>query len=183
MSEGVISEEALQEALLRQHQFPFFTLGQIISILHKVPIGIIDEVNVRRIVMPQLPAELLLRLKDLARGDKFAKGLDLESYITSVSVSPVFHESKNVDAREYEDRDGQWRNKGVKRYVLTRIRARVEMSVASNDVLRAMVEAHHDTSLGKLTIDNNEDQLRSGLYYPLRGFYLRTQRQDSESTG
>lgn len=176
VAEGVINEEQLQEALFRQHRFPFFTLGQIISILHSVPISIIDEVNLRRIVMPLLPAELLRCLVRLNEQDRFAKSLDLKHFITRLRATPLHHQTLNIDAREYADKSGRWQNVAARRYVVTQVRARVDLTIEMGDLVRASVNAEHDTRGGLLTITDDDDRLRNEFYYPLRGYHLKYAR-------
>ena len=178
-AEGVITEEQLHEALYRQHRFPFFTLGQIISILHKVPIAIIDEVNMRRIVMPLAPTELFKRLRHLCEQDRFAKGLDIRGFVTRLAVTPLHFEILNIDAREYADKLGKWQNAAMRRYVVTKVRALVELGTAPGDHLRAMVNVEHDTRGGSVVITDDDDRLKNEFYYPLRGVYLKNLRQNA----
>lgn len=172
VSEGLVSVEQLRSALDMQKRFPQFTLGQIVSILYKVPMEAIDEVNVRKLVMPLFEPALLERLARLERRDKFGKGLFAAGFVQSVLADPVRYETKTVESHLYDRSSGDNVQKIYSRYVVTELFVAATLRTATGEV-RGMVQAEHSSQTRQLVIADNDDRLASTLYYDLKASFLK----------
>ncbi|EGJ48429.1 hypothetical protein [Desulfocurvibacter africanus] len=173
VSEGLISVEQLRSALDMQARYPQFTLGQIVSILHKVPMEAIDEVKVRRMVMPQFEPVLRLRLELLERRDRYQRGLIASGFVTATTSNPVRYETKTVESHLYDRSGGDEVQKVYSRYVTTELLVAVALRTRGGEI-RGMVQAEHNSQTRQLVISDSDDRLSSTLYYDLKALYLRT---------
>lgn len=173
VSEGLISVEQLRSALDMQVRYPQFTLGQIVSILHKVPMEAIDEVNVRRMVMPHFEPVLRLRLELLERRDRYQRGLIASGFVTATAANPVRYETKTVESHLYDRSGGDEVQKVYSRYVTTELLVAVVLRTRGGEI-RGMVQAEHSSQTRQVVISDSDDRLSSTLYYDLKALYLRT---------
>jgi len=173
VAEGIISPEQLRDALQQQERHPSFLLGEIISILHRVPIEIIDDVNIRSVVLPLFPEVLRQRLKAVAQRDKFAKGLDIETFVADIQTRRLSFEAMHVETRTYAATAtrGRFEKTAVKRYVLTQVRANVTLIIGQGDQVNGVLNAKHDSDSQALTIIEDDDLLKTALYYDLRNIF------------
>lgn len=173
VAEGVITAEQLKAALERQERHPSFLLGEILSILYRIPIERIDDVTVRRVVLPFFPLVLLSRLQAAVSRDKFAKGLRLETLIADVTLQRHKFEIMHVESRDYQVVEGEDRfeKTKVKRYVLTEATGDAVLTLTNGDSISGVLHVKHDSDTRELRIVEDEDQLKTALYYELRSIY------------
>ncbi len=170
VAEGVISVAQLKAALDRQDQFPYFTIGKIISILYNIPMEIIDDINVRAVVLPLFQPELLRRLARIVRNDRFAKDMDVTRCITDIQVRAVSYEVKNVESHIYAHVEANKESRQFRRYVQTE--ALVETVIfAFGGKAHGLLNAQHDTESKNLVITNDDDFIKTAIYYELRRRY------------
>lgn len=172
VAEGLIGVDQLRSALDMQARFPQFTLGQIISILHKVPMEAIDEVHVRKLVMPLFAPALRQRLEKLEQRDRFQRGLNAAGFVQAMAAEPVRYESKTVESHLYDRTPGTEVQKLYTRYVVTELLVSVVLRTPAGEV-RGMVQAEHSSRTRQLVISDNDDRLASTLYYDLKAQFLR----------
>jgi hypothetical protein len=173
VAEDVITAEQLKAALERQERHPSFLLGEIISILYRIPIELVDDVTVRRVVMPYFPLVLLTRLQAIVQRDKFAKGLRIDTLIADVSMRRHKYEIMHVESRDYNEVAGEDRfeKRQVKRYVLTEVNGDAILTLTNGDIVAGLLHLKHDSDSRELSIVEDEDQLKTALYYELRAIY------------
>ncbi len=173
VSEGLISVEQLRSALDMQARYPQFTLGQLVSILHKVPMEAIDEVNVRRMAMPLFEPALRLRLEQLERRDKYQRGMIASGFVTVMEAEPVRYETKTVESHLYERNGEDGLQKVFSRYVVTDLLIAVILRARVGEI-RGIVQAEHSSRTRQVVIADSDDRLSSTLYYDLKALYLRS---------
>jgi len=172
VSEGLINAEQLRSALDMQARFPQFTLGQILSIQHKVPMEAIDEVTVRRLVMPLFEPALRARLERLERRDRFPRGLQAAEFVQAVNAQPLRYEIKTVESHLYDLNSKPDMHKVFSRYVVTELLVAVGLRTPAGEV-KGIVSAEHNSQTRQLVISDDDDRLSSTLYYDLKAQFLR----------
>lgn len=172
---GVIDESQLEASLREQKRYPQFTIGQLISFMHDVPMEIIDEVNIRYIVLPYFPDVFVRRLQHVADSDRFAGNLKLEKWITGFTAEPVHYASVTVDTRNYGRTNGKLIREKNDRYVLSEVRIEVNIITAGADSISGEVNITHDTRTKKVVLVEQDHELKGSLYYGLRASFAKTE--------
>ncbi len=182
VGEGVITAEQLQTALQHQKRFPFFTLGQIVSILFRVPVGQIDEINVHKVVLPQLPPVLLARLVKIAAEDRFTKDFDIKSFIEHMEVHVQRFEVINVVARDYEKQDkGGYLRTEYKSSIQTRMKIRLHIDTKANEPVQGLISVLHDSRERGPMVEETDEDLKGSVYFDLRKIFVEMTRRQGEN--
>lgn len=170
---GVINMVQLREALAARPRFPELSLGQIITVLHGISGDVVDDVHLRAVVMPLFPDELLGRLRNLARRDRFLRGMDFAEYLTGVRALIRTHEVKVVESRKYEyTPDQRHRPSTLRRYLSTDVEVRAVVHCHAGTA-KALLHLRHHSETHALQVLENDDRLRSTLYYDLKALHFR----------
>ncbi len=167
----VISEEQLDQALRLHEQEPARSLGELVVEAFGVPAEKVDELNVRAVLLPRFRKLLLTRLLAVSKGDKFAKGLDVTSFITGITTLP----------ESFVVQDGKWRryafNSGVcerlkeERGFITVIDVLVTLKTATGSSIEGRFGVRHDSRVDRLEILDDDTHVRESIYYGLRSAY------------
>ncbi len=176
VGEGLITAEQLQTALQHQKRFPFFTIGQIVSILFRVPVGSIDEVNVHKVVLPQLPPVFLTRLVKIAKQDRFTKDFDIRAFIESVEAQVQSFEVVNVVGRSYEKDGDDYHRTEYKSSIQTRMKILLLITTRAEEVVRARTSVLHDSRERGLVMEESDEDLKGGVYFDLRKVFVESVR-------
>lgn len=181
VGEGLITVEQLQAALQHQKRFPFFTIGQIVSILFRVPVGKIDEVNVHKVVLPQLPPVYLARLVKIAQQDRFTKDFDIRAFIRGIETQVQGFEVTNVVARTYQKEEDAYRRTEYRSSIRTRMKIRLLITTRTNEVVSTMSSVLHDSQERHLVVEESDEDLKGSVYFELRKVYMEAARGGSGS--
>lgn len=170
---GCITDEQLQATVERQQRFPYFTFGQLVSLMHKVPMAKVDAICVRVGVLPQVAPIVMDRLVDFAGKDRFAKNLDPRKFITEMQLTLLNYEVMHIDSRQYASTGEEIHDQNLKRFVLTQGPVQVRMLTANGPV-EGRVQIKHDSSTQILELAEDQDQIKTALYYGLRMKFNKT---------
>jgi len=170
---GCITDQQLQATVERQKRSPYFTFGQLVSLMHKVPMSQVDAVCVRFIVLPLVAPVIMERLVHFAGKDRFAKNLDPRRFINEMQVSLLHYEVMHIDARSYSSSGEEIQKRDLKRYVLTQGPAHVRLCTHHGPV-EGRVMIRHDSAGKELELAEDQDQIKTALYYGLRMKFNKT---------
>ncbi len=173
LSASCITQEQLQASLERQHRFPYFTLGQLVSLMHKVPMAKVDAVCVQAMVLPLVGPAVMKRMVAFAGKDRFAKNLDPMSFVTQVQMQMLKYEVMHIDARNYSSSGEEIQKDTLRRYVLIQGAVQVELQTPHGSV-QGRVRVQHDSESHVLELAEDQDQLKTALYYGLRMKFNKT---------
>lgn len=170
---GVITEEQLAVAQEHHKRFSYFTLPQVVAILHKVPVSVIHEVNLHSVVLPGFKQGLLDRLNTLCRKDRFAHGLDVDAFVTSITHEVLRYEAQTIEAYTYVASenaagDGSISRKDSRRYMVCLVDVRAVLTTVGGDLIRGLVHIAYDSRHPVVEVLDSDDVLKAGLYYALR---------------
>ncbi len=184
VAEGLITAEQLSAALDRQHRAFGFPLGQIVSIMFRVPIERVDEINARLVILPLLPAVIRDRLEGIALRDKFSKNLVVSEYIREYQGEIRDFEVKFIEARAYGCQPGEdsCRRIGFKRFLQTLVKFEARLLTVDDDMANHAITFSHDSDTGKVVILENDDELKTTLYFTLRNLYNARRGRKGERT-
>ncbi len=177
VGEGLINAEQLQTALQHQKRFPFFTIGQIVSILFRVPVGSIDEVNVHKVVLPQLPPVFMTRMVKIAKEDRFTKDFDIKNFITHIEAQVHNFDVINVVARSYEKEGDEYRRTEYRSSIQTRMKIQLLISTRTGEVVRAKISVLHDSRERGLAVEESDEDLKGSVYFDLRKVFVESMRE------
>lgn len=174
MGAGLIVEEQLLASLERQKKHPYLTLGQLISLMHKIPMSQVDAVSIRYMTLPLVGPALLQRLTKFAEKDRFAKRLDPSSFVKEVVIKMLEYEMMHIDARRYDEEGGEIRTNEVRRYVLTQGKVQVDLHTVNGEKVPGTLRIKQDSISHVLEITDPDDFVKAEFYYELRRYYTRT---------
>lgn len=173
LSAGCINEEQLQATLERQHRFPYFTLGQLASLMHRVPMAKVDAVCVEVMVLPLVGPAVMKHMVTFAGKDRFAKNLDPMRFVMELQMQMLNYEVMHIDARNYSSTGEEIQKDTLRRYVLTQGAVKVEMHTPHGTV-QGRVRVRHDSESHALELVEDHDQIKTALYYDLRMKFNKT---------
>jgi len=180
VAEGALSAGQLASIVQAKARHPQFTTGQLASILYNVPVEVIDAVNLRAVVLPIYPAELIRRLALLAERDKFSRGLDVAAFVTEVEAHPVRFETRIVKSHIYDATQPGGTCCTFRHFIVTEaILDTAVTSCAGTIAGQVRINYHSETEI--LAIVDDDDQLARTLYYDLKALYLRSSRTPGSS--
>ena len=178
---GLVTKEQVDAALERQRRQPYFILGQFISFLYRIPSKTIDTVYLRSMVFPVLAPEVMRRLEQVVQRDRFARQMVPRSFIRQVEIIPQSYEVMLIESRDYgpptESPESPVEERGVKRYVLSQghVEVHLHLNTHSDDgsplMVKGIVQFRHDSVSRTLIVAEDEDQLKTALYYELRNIF------------
>lgn len=170
---GCITEQQLQASIERQERFPYFTLGQLVSLMHRIPMARVDVICVQVMVLPLVGPVIMKHLLYFASKDRFAKNLDPMNFITEMHLQMLNYEVMHIDARSYSTTGEERERDNLKRYVLTQGEVKVQMATRNGPV-QGRVRVRHDSTSHVLEIAEDQDQIKTSLYYGLRMKFNKT---------
>ncbi len=168
---GIISEEQLIQALRLHEQEPGRSLGEVVAKLFGIPVEKLDELNVRSVLLPRFRKLLLTRLLTISRGDKFAKGLDVTSFITGITTLPESFVVQDGKWRRYTFTNGVCECLKEERGFITVIDVLVTLKTASSSIVEGRLGVRHDSRVDRLEILDDDTHVRESIYYGLRSAY------------
>lgn len=170
---GCITEQQLDATVERQQRYPYFTLGQLVSLMHRVPMAKVDAVCVKVMVLPLVGPVIMKNLIYFAGKDRFAKNLDPKRFVQEMQVQMLNYEVMHIDARSYSSTGEEIHKDNLKRYVLTQGLVKVEMQTPHGEV-QGRVRVRHDSASHVLELAEDQDQVKTALYYGLRMKFNKT---------
>ncbi len=170
---GLLDEEQLENLVERQQRSPYFTLGQLASLIHRVPMAAVDAECVRAMLLPQVGPVLLEELSRFAAKDRFAKNLDPRRFIQEIHLRMRRFEVMHIDSRSYRPDEEGRPDRVMKRYVLTQGSVEVQLRTNGNGQVLGQVQVRHDSLEQRLQVVDDPDTLKTALYYELRTLYHR----------
>lgn len=172
VAEGIIDAAQLKLALTCQDDYPHYSLGQIIAAKFSLPMKEVDRVLLKSVVMPMLVPELMNRLDAFAAKDKFSRRMDVGNFVTRADALPLCFETDNVSSRFYKlDPENAEEPATAKRYSRTTVTALVTLTTVDDQTVRAKIHAAHNSLEKRLAITDDDETLRSGVYFELRNAY------------
>lgn len=169
---GLITEQQLLDTVEKQKRFPYFTFGQLVSLMHRVSMAEVDAVSVRTSVLPLVAPVIMDCLVTFAAKDRFAKKLHPERFLNELRVQILHYEVMHIDARLYSNKGEEIAKEGMKRYVVTQALAKVQLFSSVGSV-EGQVRVRHDSASHALELLDDMDQIKTALYYGLRNLFNR----------
>jgi len=169
LEQGILTRKEL--AALDPLMVPHLTFKQAVSLRYGIPIELLDRIDFEKVVITGLIQELRNRLRSIARKDRFAKNLDIDSYIAGVETRVLHRETRSIEARVYDSE-----NEDVVHVDSSEVtEATVEVTLATSDgqAVLGKLRISHDSHCGQLDILQEEEDLKSALYYSLRQAFTK----------
>lgn len=165
---GVATEEQVAEVLAERLGQGDVPLGRQFSERFGISETIVDEVNVNEVLMPRFRRQLLSRLLSISRDDKFAKGMDVKTFVVGIATRPENVEVREVVSRRYDAGDGGFSLAGERRGFVTNMHVRVSLRTQRGQNVEGRIQLRHDGLENRMTILDDEKHIRESVYYGLR---------------
>ena len=165
---GAISEADLIEALRAQKDSAGLPLGAVVAERCGVPVEKVDETNVHAVLLPRFRKLLLARLLTISRGDKFAKDMDVRTYVIGIITVVEAFEVRVFDLRKYVADGSGFVRQGDERGFETSMEIRVVLKTSGGGEVGGRISVRHDSRTDELVITDDEKHIKESIYYGLR---------------
>lgn len=165
---GTITEEQLRAALESQRSNPDTPLGHVLDEDFGVPIEEVDQAHMQVVLLPRFRKIIMTRLLALTKGDKFAKGLDMVNFVTSIVTVAKEFEVRVYNCRRYTHAQGGHVRGDDDQGFTTLMAVHVEVKTRKGSSVEGMLHASYDTHSDDLVITDDEARIKEIFYYGLR---------------
>ncbi|MGE4506608.1 MAG: hypothetical protein AB7D51_14770 [Desulfovibrionaceae bacterium] len=119
-------------------------------------------------LLPRFRKLLLGKLLNISRADKFAKGMDVRTFVVGISTRPITVEVRVVARRRYEIRDDAFEDALTDRGFVTNMDVQVELRTARGQAISGRISLRHDGLENTMSILDDDKHIRESVYYGLR---------------
>ncbi|MBU1249418.1 MAG: hypothetical protein KKB70_12010, partial [Proteobacteria bacterium] len=117
---------------------------------------------------PRFRKLLLARLLTISRGDKFAKDMDVRTYVTGITTVVEAFKVRVFDLRTYVAEGSGFTRQGDERGFETSMEVRVVLKTSGGGEVGGRISVRHDSRTDELVLTDDEKHIKESIYYGLR---------------